>query len=100
MIKKGTFVEIETLVLDCPDRSPAIPEDTKKTQLKMWVRGLVNSDCEMGDEVEVTTAIERTIKGKVVESEPGYSHDFGRYVSEIDYIGKQAKKMISECPNL
>lgn len=96
MIKKGTFVEIETLVLDCSDRSPAIPEDTKRTQLKMWVRGFVNSDCELGEEVEITTAIDRTIKGKVVEIEPGYSHDFGSYVGEIAYIGKQAKELLSE----
>lgn len=96
MIKKGTFVEIETLVLDCSDRSPAIPEDTKKTQLKMWVRGFVNSDCELGEQVEITTAIDRTISGKVVEIEPGYSHDFGRYVSEISYIGKQAKDLLKD----
>ncbi len=96
MIKKGTFVEIETLVLDCPDRSSAIPEDTKKTQLKMWVRGFVNSDCEIGDVVEITTAIDRTIQGKVVEIEPDYSHDFGRYVNEISYIGKQAKDLLKD----
>ncbi len=96
MIKKGTFVEIETLVLDCPDRSPAIPEDTKKTKLKMWVRGFVNSDCELGDEVEITTAIDRTINGLVTAVEPGYDHNFGRYVSEIAYIGKQAKEMLGD----
>lgn len=96
MINKGTFVEIETLVLDCPDRSPAIPEDTKKTQLKMWVRGFVNEDCELGDEVEITTAIDRCIRGKVVEVEPGYCHDFGRYIGEISYIGSQAKEMLKD----
>lgn len=96
MIKKGTFVEIESLVLDCPDRSPAIPEDTKKTQLKMWVRGFVNSDCEIGEEVEVTTAIDRTIKGVVTAVEPGYDHDFGRYVREIAYIGKEAKAILED----
>ena len=96
MIKQGTFVEIETLVLDCPDRSPGIPEDTKKTQLRMWVRGFVNSDCDIGDEVEITTAIGRRIRGRLREVEPGYSHDFGRYVSEIAYVGKQAKGILEE----
>lgn len=96
MIKKGTFVEIETLVLDCADRSPAIPEDTKQTQLKMWVRGFVNCDCDMGDEVEITTAIDRNIRGVVTQVEPGYDHDFGRYVSELAYIGKQAKDILEE----
>lgn len=96
MIKKGTFVEVETLVLDCSDRSPAIPEDTKRTKLRMWVRGFVNSDCELGDEVEITTAIDRRINGLVTAVEPGYDHNFGRYVSEISYIGKQAKEMLRD----
>lgn len=96
MIKQGTFVEIETLVLDCPDRSPVIPEDTKKTQLRMWARGFVNSDCCLGDEVEITTAIDRRIKGVVTAVEPGYSHNFGSYVSEVAYIGKQAKEMLKD----
>ncbi|MEG0307588.1 MAG: 2-amino-4-oxopentanoate thiolase subunit OrtA [Clostridium sp.] len=94
MIKKGTFVEVETIVLECSDRSPAIPEDTKKTPLKMWVRGFVNSDCSIGEEVEITTTVGRIMKGMVKEVEPGYSHGFGRYVSEIAYIGKQAKEML------
>lgn len=94
LIKKNTFIEIETVVLQCEDRSPAIPEDTKETPLRMWVRGFVNSDCELGDEVEITTTIGRTMKGIVKAIEPSYSHDFGSYIREISYIGKQAKEMI------
>ena len=35
MIKKGTWVEVEEIVLLPEDRSTAIPEETKKTPLKM-----------------------------------------------------------------
>jgi len=94
LIKKDTFIEIETVVLQCEDRSSAIPDDTKETPLKMWVRGFVNSDCELGDEVEITTTIGRTMRGIAKVVEPSYSHNFGSYVSEIAYIGKQAKEMI------
>lgn len=94
MIKKGTFVEIEKIVLKCEDRSPAIPEDTKETPLKMWVKGFVNSDCKIGDEVTVTTIIGRNIKGIVKSEEPSYDHGYGKYVGEIAYIGKQAKEML------
>lgn len=96
MIKKGTLVEIEKIVLDCEDRSPAIPEDTKKTPLRMWVKGFVNSDCEVGEEVTVTTIIGRNITGIVKGEEPSYDHGYGKYVSEISYIGKQAKEMLFE----
>lgn len=96
MIKKGTFVEIENIVLECDDRATSIPDDTKKTPLKMWVRGWVNSDCELGDKVEITTATNRKIEGIVVESEPGYSHNFGSHINDIDYISIQARKIIND----
>ena len=94
MIKKGTLVEVEKIVLECEDRSPAIPDDTKKTPLRMWVKGFAEEDCEIGDEVLIDTIIGRKIKGKVTCSEPSYDHGFGKYVSEISYIGKEAKEML------
>lgn len=94
MIKKGAFVEIEKIVLNCEDRSPAIPEDTKKTPLKMWVKGYLLKDAEIGEEAEIETVIGRRIKGKVVEENPSYDHGFGKHVEEIAYIGKQAKEML------
>lgn len=94
LIKKGTFVEITTKVLDCEDRSNAIPEDTKKTPLMMWVKGFTMKDCNLGEKVEIETSIGRIVEGEVTAIEPGYTHDFGNYVSEIAYIGKQAKDML------
>lgn len=94
MIKKGTWVEVVKEVLGTEDRSNAIPEDTKKTPLVMWVRGNTLSDCNLGDEVQIETVTGRIIEGKVVDVEPAYTHDFGRYVSEISYIGKQAREIL------
>ncbi|WP_291568141.1 MULTISPECIES: 2-amino-4-oxopentanoate thiolase subunit OrtA [unclassified Clostridium] len=96
MIKKGTYVEIISEVLSIEDRSKSIPEDTKSTPLKMWVRGNVLEDCELGEEVKIETVIGRIVSGVVVEVEPYYNHDFGRHVEEISYIGKQAKKILFE----
>jgi hypothetical protein len=94
LIKQGTFVEITTKVLDCEDRSPAIPEETKNTPLMMWVRGFATAECELGEEAEIETPSGRKVKGIVTAVEPAYTHDFGKYVSEIAYIGKQAKDML------
>lgn len=96
MIKKGTWVEVEEIVLTPEDRSQSIPDETKKTPLKSWVRGNCLNDCEIGDEVEVETNVGRLAKGKVVDVEPGYYHSFGKYIGEIGYIGKQAREMIKE----
>ncbi|SHH54311.1 hypothetical protein SAMN02745196_00719 [Clostridium collagenovorans DSM 3089] len=91
MIKAGTWVEIESLVLKCEDRASNIPEDTKNTPLKMWVKGFTLENCELGDIVEIETIIGRKEKGKVVKEKPNYTHSFGDYVEELAYIGKQAK---------
>lgn len=94
MIKKGTWVEIEEVVLTPEDRAQNIPEETRKTPLKCWIRGNCLSDCEIGDEVEVETNVGRISKGKVIDIEPGYYHSFGKYVAEISYIGKQAREIL------
>lgn len=94
MIKKGTWVEIEEVVLTSEDRAQNIPEETRKTPLKCWIRGNCLNDCEVGDEVEVETNVGRISKGKVVDIEPGYYHSFGKYVAETGYIGKQAREIL------
>jgi hypothetical protein len=96
MIKKGTWVEIEEVVLTPEERSQSIPDETKQTPLKCWVRGSCLSDCGIGDEVEVETNVGRIAKGKVVEVEPGYYHSFGKYVQELGYIGRQAKDIVKD----
>lgn len=94
MIKKGTWVEIEEIVLIPEERSKNIPEETKKTPFKCWIRGNCLNDCKLGDEVDVETNVGRIARGKVVDVEPGYYHSFGKYVSELGDIGKQARDMI------
>ncbi|MBU3192783.1 2-amino-4-oxopentanoate thiolase subunit OrtA [Clostridium algidicarnis] len=94
MIKKGTWIEIEEVVLEVNDRASNIPIETKATPLKCWTRGNCMEDCVLGQCVEVETNIGRIAKGIVVDVEPGYYHTFGKYVSEISKIGTQAKEMI------
>lgn len=96
MIKKGTWVEIEQIVLKPEERAQNIPEETRITPLKCWIRGNCLKDCEIGEEAEVETNIGRVVKGTVVEAEPGYNYVYGKYVPELSNIGKQAKKIIGQ----
>jgi hypothetical protein len=96
MITKGTFVEVEEIVLMPEDRAVNIPDETKKTPLKCWTRGKCTSDCELGSEVEVETNVGRIARGIVVDVEPGYYHTYGKYVEEISNIGKQAKDILAQ----
>ncbi|MGL4730811.1 MAG: 2-amino-4-oxopentanoate thiolase subunit OrtA [Clostridium sp.] len=94
MIKKGSYVEISKIVLSSEERSKNIPDDTKATPLKMWVRGNVLIDCNLGDEVEIETAIGRRIRGILVEENPSYNHNFGKHIKELEYIAKQAREIL------
>ncbi|MBC8059878.1 MAG: 2-amino-4-ketopentanoate thiolase [Clostridiaceae bacterium] len=94
MIKKGTWVEVEEIVLIPENRAKNIPEETKITPLKCWTRGYCISDCSIGDEVKVETNVGRIASGIIVDIEPGYYHTYGKYVQEIGHIGKQAREII------
>ncbi|WP_102400554.1 2-amino-4-oxopentanoate thiolase subunit OrtA [Haloimpatiens massiliensis] len=96
MIEKGTWVEITRVVLEPEERADNIPEDTKKTPLKMWVKGFCKRECDIGEEVEIETLTGRCEKGIVTDVEPRYVHDFGEYVREISLIGIQARKILSD----
>lgn len=94
MIEKGTWVEIEREVLSPEGRSSAIPDETKKNPLTMWVRGNTLQPSNLGEQVEIETISGRRIKGKLTQIEPAYTHSFGKYIGEISYIGKQAREIL------
>lgn len=93
--KKGDWVRIYNIVLNEKERAPQVPDDTKKVPLEMWDKGfLLNEEASIGDEVEVETYIGRKVKGKLVEINPYYDHDFGKCVPELLYIGKQLRSIL------
>ncbi|KAB3527653.1 2-amino-4-oxopentanoate thiolase subunit OrtA [Alkaliphilus serpentinus] len=94
MVKKGTWVRIHDIVLTSAERSPNIPEDTKEVPLEMWTKGFLQGDAVVGDVVKVRTITGRDVKGKLVEANPHYDHDYGRFVPEILEIGLQLKELL------
>lgn len=94
MIEKGTWIEIEQIVLEPIDRSNAIPEVTKKTPLKMWIKGFAQEDCNIGELSTVKTTTGRIMEGKVTLEKPSYNHDFGEFIPELMFIGPQAKEIL------
>ncbi|RKD34633.1 2-amino-4-oxopentanoate thiolase subunit OrtA [Thermohalobacter berrensis] len=93
--KKGDWVRIHNVVLNPEERAPKVPDDTKKVPLEMWVKGfLLNDEAKIGDEVEIETYIGRKVKGKLIEINPYYDHDFGKCVPELLYIGKQLRSFL------
>lgn len=93
--KRGDWVRIHNIVLEAGDRAPNIPEDTQNVPLEFWTKGfLLNEEAKIGDKVEIETYIGRKVEGTLVEVNPYYTHDFGKCVPELLYIGKQVRSLI------
>lgn len=94
MAKKGEWVRIHRVVLKAEERTAKLPEDTKACDLQMWVKGVLQSDAEIGDEVEVVTATDRIEKGTLIEVNPYYTHSYGKFVPEIVEIDKRVREIM------
>ena len=94
MAKKGDWVRIHTVVLKAEERTGKIPDDTKACDLEMWTKGFLLADAEIGDEVEVETAVGRTAKGTLIEVNPYYTHSYGKFVPELVQIDKQLREIM------
>jgi hypothetical protein len=86
-IEKGTWVEIEHVVLQPAERVQNLPEDTKKTPYLMRLSGFLTADAEIGDEVTVKSLIGRKHQGMLKVVNPSYNHSFGPTMAELLDIG-------------
>lgn len=92
--KRGYWVTIHNIVLQSHERAPQVPEDTKLVPLEMWVKGFIEGDANIGDLVEIKTISGRTEKGKLLNINPYYTHDYGKCIPELLQIGLQAKEIL------
>lgn len=91
-VKKGDWVEIESVVLTPSERSENLPDCTRETSLIMWIRGfLQNESAELNDEIEIMTLADRKVKGTLVEKEPRHTYDYGDTIIELIHIGEELK---------
>jgi len=86
-VAKGTWVEIESIVLKPSERAPGLPEDTAATPYVLRLSGFLEEDGEVGREVAVRSLIGRTHRGVLRLVNPGYDHSFGATVPELLRIG-------------
>lgn len=94
MIKKGEWVRIHKNILEPSQRAPQVPEDTKMVPLEMWVKGCLQDDSNMGEDVNIVTITGRKESGKLIEVNPYYDHDFGKFVPELLVISKQVRDVV------
>jgi hypothetical protein len=92
--KKGQWVQIYQVVLKAGERSPNLPEDTKKVDLEMRLKGFLEEDANIGDEVKIKTVIGRTVTGRLESVNPRYDHDFGNPIPELLTVGMEAREIL------
>ena len=91
---KDDWVRIHSKVLEPSERAPRLPEETRRVPLEMWVKGFLEDDAEIGDEVVVTTLTGRTVRGTLIEKNPYYQHDYGKCLPELLNIGIQVRHIL------
>lgn len=92
-VPAGTWVEIERVLLDPEDRSPALPEETRSCPYVLKVSGFLLSDANVGDEVSVRSLIGREHVGRLTVVNPSYAHSFGATVPELLHLGLVSEEM-------
>lgn len=91
-ITKGTWVEIEQVILTPAQRAPSLPEETKKVPYILHVSGFLAQDAELGAQAHIRTIIGRELTGILKTINPSYSHSFGTTIPELLTIGTEAEQ--------
>ncbi|MBK5245665.1 MAG: 2-amino-4-ketopentanoate thiolase [Peptostreptococcaceae bacterium] len=94
MVKKGEWVRIYKIILQPSERAPQVPDDTKKVPLELWVKGFLLDDAEMNENVVIETVTGRREEGKLIEVNPYYTHDYGKFIPELLVIDKQTRDIV------
>jgi hypothetical protein len=91
MVKAGSWVEIERVLLKPEERSPNLPEDTRKCPYVLRISGFLQEDAEVGSEVKIHSLIGHEHGGVLRVVNPSYGHSFGTTIPELLTIGIQER---------
>ncbi|HHX28934.1 MAG TPA: 2-amino-4-ketopentanoate thiolase [Firmicutes bacterium] len=87
---------IHQVILEPHQRSKDVPEDTAKVPLEAWIKGWAVDSATVGEEVQITTLAGRTVKGRLVEVNPGFTHTYGPAVPELAPVGRELRTVLKE----
>lgn len=93
-VPKGTWVQIQQVILSPGERAPQVPADTAKVPLVMVTKGFLQQEGRLNDSVAVKTLSGRVVEGKLVKVLPRFSHDFGEAVPELLAIGPRVRALL------
>ena len=94
--EKGTWVEVEEIVLQPGSRASQVPEDTQRMPLELKVKGFLLDAADIGDKAEIITASGRCVNGILATINPEYTHHFGPAVPELVTIGSELRTIMRD----
>ena len=86
-VSRGTWVQVERVVLEPAERAPTLPEDTRQVPYVLRVSGFLLENAAIGADARVRTLIGRELSGSLTTVNPSYDHSFGATVAELLDIG-------------
>ena len=82
-VTKGTWVQIEQVLLTPAERAPSLPDDTRQVPYVLRVSGFLLENAELDQEARIRTLIGRELSGALKTVNPSYTHSFGETVPEL-----------------
>ena len=82
-VNRGTWVQIEQVLLTPAERAPTLPEDTRQVPYVLRVSGFLLEDAELEKDARIRTLIGRELSGALKTVNPSYTHSFGETVPEL-----------------
>ena len=93
--ESGDWVEVEGVLLEPLERSPALPPETADKPLMLWVKGFARSGATLGDELTVVTMTGRAVTGRLSAVNPGYFHTFGRPIPQLWHVAANLRARLT-----
>ncbi|MGV8152674.1 MAG: 2-amino-4-oxopentanoate thiolase subunit OrtA [Alkaliphilus sp.] len=94
-VKKGLWVRVHDVILTANERINNLPGDTREVPLEMWTKGILQDDAKLGDRVRIRTVTGREVEAVLIEVNPYYNHDYGKYVPQLLDIGVQLRNILA-----
>jgi hypothetical protein len=93
-VARGTWVELQRVVLPAGERAPQVPEETQRVPLELRVKGFLVDEAALGESAEVATAAGRRLRGTLDRVLPCYEHGFGSPVPELLAVGAELRAIL------
>lgn len=98
-IEKGSLVEIEQTILKASQRAKHLPEESRRCDLKMRVKGYLEHPALPGEKCTIRSAIGRLLEGELCEPHPAYHHSFGEPIPELLAVGLELRSRLKRGEN-